>query len=478
MTDSHSIPASPGWADLLSGGNFVRSLTLSGGVALHAVNLYISTTILPSVVREIGGFDYYAWNTTLFVIASILGAALSSPLLAQAGPRGSYVAAVLGFIAGTLACAAATTMEIMLTGRFVQGFGGGILLALAYAVVRRVFAEPLWPRALALLSSMWGIATLLGPAVGGIFAELGLWRGAFLFLIPAAGLVALASLFVMPSRTKERVAGEPLPIVQLALLTLAVFAASWGGTGANLPSTTLGMLTALGLVGLVIVAERKSRHRLLPAGTFELSAALGSLYMASALLAVTVTCTEIFLPLFLQELHGRSPLEAGYIAAVMSAGWTAAAIYASGLKGDRRASAVRVGPMLSLASMVTLAVVIPWTEMKGDWLPLALVCAALMTGGVGVGLAYPHLSAMILRVAPRGDEDKAASSIMTVQLCATAFGAAIAGLAVNLAGASSSADGMDAANAARWLFVTVAAAPIICLVVMNTVSFKGADHAS
>lgn len=478
MTGSNRPAVSSGWGNLLSGANLVRSLALSGGVALHAVNLYISTTILPSVVREIGGFDYYAWNTTLFVIASILGAALSSPLLARAGPRGSYVAAVLGFIAGTLVCAAANTMEIMLAGRFVQGFGGGILLALAYAMVRRVFAEPLWPRALALLSSMWGIATLLGPAVGGVFAELGFWRGAFLFLIPAASLVALASLFVLPPRVEKRTESKPLPIVQLALLTLAVFAASWGGMGANLSSTVVGMVTALGLVGLVIVTERKSRHRLLPARTFELPTALGSLYMASALLAVTVTCTEIFLPLFLQELHGRSPMEAGYIAAVMSAGWTAAAIYGSGLKGDRRTSAVRAGPVLSLASMATLAAVMPWTGADGDWLPLALICTALVTGGAGVGLAYPHLSAMILHLAPQGEEDKAASSIMTVQLCATAFGAAIAGLAVNLAGASSTPDDMDAANAARWLFVTVAVAPITCLVVMNTVSFKGADHAS
>ena len=66
------------WADLLSGRNGVRSLALAGGVALHAVNVYIATTILPSVVRDIGGLDYYAWNTTLFVVASILGSATSA----------------------------------------------------------------------------------------------------------------------------------------------------------------------------------------------------------------------------------------------------------------------------------------------------------------------------------------------------------------------------------------------------------------
>lgn len=277
MTDIRAASHSPGWADLLSGSNLVRSLALSGGVALHALNLYISTTILPSVVREIGGFDYYAWNTTLFVVASILGAALSSHILALTGPRGGYGVAALIFIAGTAICASANTMQIMLAGRFVQGFGGGVLLALAYAMVRRVYPEPLWPRAMALLSSMWGIATLLGPAVGGVFAELGLWRGAFVVLIPAAVGIALSASFVLPRDNEERKSVDPLPVAQLALLTLAVFAASWGGVGKHMTSTVIGLMTALVLTGLVVVAERGSKRKLLPGGVFRLPSALGSL---------------------------------------------------------------------------------------------------------------------------------------------------------------------------------------------------------
>ncbi|MBK4216837.1 MFS transporter [Paracoccus caeni] len=473
MSDIRVTPSAPGWAELLSGGNLVRSLALCGGVVLHAINLYISTTILPSVVREIGGIDYYAWNTTLFVIASILGAALASPVLTQAGPRVGYLLAVTVFVIGTLICAAAQTMPWMLAGRFVQGFGGGILLALAYPMVRRIFPERLWPRALALLSSMWGIATLLGPAVGGVFAEIGMWRGAFLFLVPAAGLVALAALMVLPKQERDRSQSEPLPLLQLALLTLAVFAASWGGVGVSLLSSILGIGAALLLVVLTIAVERISPRRLLPRATFRLPSALGSLYAASALLAVTVTCTEIFLPLFLQELHGRSPLQAGYIAAVMSAGWTIAAVLTSGFASDRRVMVVRLGPVLSLISMVTLIIVMPWSGAAWAWLPLVLISAALLIGGAGVGIAYPQLSAMVLRAAPAGEEDNAASSIMTVQLCATAFGAALAGLSVNLAGAG----GGDIANAARWLFVTVAAAPLLCIVVLRSASFRRAEEA-
>src|SRR5690606_32194153 len=149
MSQDSSITSSQpaaSWAELLSGVNLIRSLTLCGGVALHAVNLYIATTILPSVVRDIGGIDYYAWNTSAFVVASILGAAVSARLLTRAGPRAAYSTAAVGFAVGAYVCAVAPSMPIMLIGRFVQGLGGGVLLALPYAMVRTVFPEPLWPR--------------------------------------------------------------------------------------------------------------------------------------------------------------------------------------------------------------------------------------------------------------------------------------------------------------------------------------------
>src|SRR5690625_7569107 len=129
MTQNSSLPApgaAPGWGELLSGTNLLRSLALSGGVTLHAVNLYIATTILPSVVRDIGGLDYYAWSTTVYVVASIVGAAVSARLL----------------------------------GRFVQGLGGGMLVALPYAMVRIVFEPRLWSRGMAMISGMWGISSL------------------------------------------------------------------------------------------------------------------------------------------------------------------------------------------------------------------------------------------------------------------------------------------------------------------------------
>nr|WP_314070193.1 MFS transporter [uncultured Roseococcus sp.] len=242
QADRHPV-SSPGmgWGALLSGTNGVRSLALAGGVVLHAINIYIATTILPSVVQDIGGLDLYAWNTTVFVVASILGSALSAKLLQVAGPRGAYATGAVIFALGALICAVSPSMPVMLFGRLIQGLGGGFLFALAYAMIRVVFEPTLWPRAMALVSGMWGVATLVGPAVGGIFAELGVWRAAFWSLAPAALLFALLAAAVLPARDAEPGRKSSIPFPQILLLVAAVLAISAGSTS---PDLLTGVLKA------------------------------------------------------------------------------------------------------------------------------------------------------------------------------------------------------------------------------------------
>lgn len=453
-------PANTGWAALLSGANGVRSLALAGGVILHAVNVYIATTILPSVVRDIGGIDYYAWNTTLFVAASILGSALSARLLARTGPRGAYISASLVFAAGALICGLAPSMPVMLLGRFIQGLGGGFLFALSYAMIRLVFDESLWPRAMALISGMWGVATLVGPAIGGIFAGLGVWRAAFWSLIPVAALFALLAATVLPGRSADRAPGSPLALAQLLFLTAAVLAVSAGSVSPELSHNILGLGAAVILTALLIRSERRARHRLLPDGAFRISTALGALYATMSLLAVAVTSGEIFVPLFLQVLHHQSALVAGYLAALMGAGWTLGSVASSGASGAGIRRAILAGPILGLVGMLMLAVLMG-SPSRGDWLAVMPICLALVAIGLGVGLAWPHLLTRVFQAAPAGEQDLTSASITTVQLFATALGAALAGMVANLAGLTEPGGIAGTMSAAGWLFGVFALAPVI-----------------
>lgn len=457
--ESQNKPA--GWGALFSGVNAIRSLTLVGGVALHAINVHIATTILPTVVKDIGGINYYAWNTTLFVAASILGSMLAPRLLGQVGPRFAYLASAIIFVTGTLICSFAPSMPVLLVGRSIQGLGGGFILALSYAMIRIVFDEPLWPRAIALVSGMWGVATLIGPAIGGIFAELGVWRAAFWSLSPAIVLFAVLALLVLPKTANTSDDTATIPWTQLILLTAAVLIISAGSVSPLLTINLAGIAVATILLAGLVAIEKRSNRRVLPKGAFSFGK-LGSLYLTIALLSTAVTCGEIFIPLFFQVLHNQSPLVAGYLAAVMGGGWTLGSILSSGISGKRTDTMILTAPVLGIIGMITLAILVPGGS-AGTWAHLAPLCICLLIIGFGVGLAWPHLLTRVFKNAPQNEQGLASASITTVQLFTTALGAALAGVVANMGGLSNPGGFEGTSNAALWLFYIFSIMPVLAL---------------
>ncbi|MGA3984492.1 MFS transporter [Ralstonia nicotianae] len=452
------------WLDLFRGANALRVLVLAAGVALHAINLYLTTTILPSVVDDIGGVAFYAWNTTLFIVASITGAAVAAQVIQHLGPRGAYLLGAMVFGGGSALCALTPTMPVLLVGRVLQGLGGGVLLSAPYVLMRSVLPEPLWPRALALLSGMWGIATLLGPAVGGIFAQYATWRLAFWSLVVLIALAAAAAVVVLKPAAPQAERPTPVPTRQLVLLAVAVVAASWASVSDSPWLGALGLIAAALTLLAIRRVEMRSSRRILPADAYTGRTALAALYGVSALLAVTVTCTEIFVPLFLQRLHGQSPLIAGYIAATASAGWTLGAILSAALRAASVTRAIRLAPWACALGLLVLAMLVP-IGAGSAWMT-TLIIVALTLVGLGVGVVWPHLGNRIMTAAPAEDHDRASASIVTVQLVATALGAALGGVVLNTLGAAGSAPDLGAAS--RWLFLLFAVAPVGALVIAHT----------
>lgn len=462
-TKPGSDKASPGWRALLRGSNGALCIALAGGVMLHAVNVYVTITILPTVVEDIGGAVYYAWNTTLFILASIVGSAVSSNILTRLGPRNSYRVAILVFLSGATICAIAPNMPVLLAGRTIQGLGGGILFALSYAMIRIVFAEPLWPRAMAVVSSMWGAATLAGPALGGVFAEFDMWRGAFWGMLVVGAPYLLLAEKILPKRDANSADMAAIAWLQICLLTLAVMLISLGSLSSALGINLAGLAGTALLVAALIFAERKGRLRLLPRGSFSLGASLSMLYAAMALLVVGMQ-TEIFVPYFLQAMHDLSPLVAGYLAALMAAGWAISAILFSGLTGASARGAVTMGPIIVTLALLSLVAVLP-ASSPADGIGLVMIAGGLTAVGFGIGLAWPHLLARVLIVAPKDEEDKASSGTTTLQLFATALGAALAGMVANANGFDGSGAVAGAKDAAVWLFASFAFAPALATLV-------------
>ena len=456
-----NLPA--GWGELLSGKNAIYAIALSGGVTLHAVNMYIATTVMPSVIVDIGGLDFYAWTTTLFVVASILGAALAAGLLRSAGPRGAYVVASLIFAGGTLICSISPNMPVMLVGRSVQGLGGGFLYALAYGLTRLVLPERLWGRAIGLISAMFGVATLIGPAVGGVFAEYGAWRAAFWSLIPCTAAFALVAYLTLPKASRDRDAGAPIPLLQLVLLTGAVLAVSAGSLSTELTWNLAGLIAGLAMVSLIAAADGRGGARLLPSHAFNVAAPLGALFLTISLLMISMQ-PEVFVPYLLRQLHDQSPIWAGYLAALMALGWTAASLLSSRWQDSHGNWLVVGGPILVLTGLVLFGLFMP-IRSAGEIVHLLPICIGLVLVGFGIGLAWPSLVTRAYASVSGSDQHLAAGSVTTVQLFSIAFGTACAGMVANFAGIAEPGGMAGASKAALWLGAVFAFAPALCIVV-------------
>lgn len=452
MTDTHADSMTTGsWRELLGPKHLGASTVLAGGVALYATNEFLTISLLPSAVAEIGGQRFYAWVTTVYLVASVVAATTVGAVLSRLGPRWAYLAGFAVFGAGSLLCAAAPTMELLLVGRTVQGAAGGLLAGLGYAVINSALPQALWVRASALVSAMWGVGTLLGPAGGGFFAQFGSWRWAFGVLVILTVAMAVLVPLALPGRGRAATGPEPgalrIPIWSLLLLGGAALAISVAGIPRNAVLTAVLLAGGMGLIVAFLVVDRRvagarTRASVLPPTAFR-PGPLKWIYLTLGLLMAS-TMVDMYVPLFGQRLAHLEPLFAGFLGVTLSVGWTAGEIVSASVDRKRLVTRiVAVAPLvmaiglgsaaLSVRSDASVAVTIGWA-------------VALMVTGTGIGMAWPHLSAWAMgAVDDCAEGATAAAAINTVQLICGAFGAGLAGVIVN-------AELGDDATAARWMF--------------------------
>ena len=447
--------SSPGsWRELLARPYLGACAVLAGGVALYATNEFLTVSLLPSTVADIGGQRLYAWVTSVYLVASVAAATTVGGLLRRLGPRWAYLGGLAVFAAGSLVCALAPNMEILLAGRAVQGAGGGVLAGLGYAVINAVLPPSLWTRASALVSAMWGVGSLIGPASGGLFAQLGLWRWAFWMLLILTAAMALLVPRALPSRvgvTRD----EPwrIPVWSLLLLGTAALAVSVAALPRQLWATVALLAVGVALVAIFLVVDRRAAVAVLPATAFR-PGPLKWMYATLGLL-MTVTMVDMYVPLFGQRLAGLLPLAAGFLAVALSTGWTAGELVSASIARRRTtARIVASAPLVMAVGLIaTAATQRPGTGLLG----VAVWVVTLTVTGVGIGMAWPHLSAWVMGgVDDPAEGTTAAAAINTVQLICGAFGAGLAGVIVNLTD-----DG--GAAPARWLFGSFAALALLGL---------------
>ncbi len=434
-----------GWPALFTARRLLLISLLLGGVLLHSMNVLITATLLPSIVTDIGGAGLISWTTTAFVASSIVAAAATGVFVAAIGTRKSFCAGAATYCLGSVLCALASTMLQVIAGRFVQGFGGGLLSALAYVLVREVFPKTLWPHAIGLLGGIWSVSVLLGPLAGGVFAAYGQWRGAFVAVAAVAGLLTVLTPLILPGSSNDEDARTPhAPVLRIIWICVGIAMLSSASLARGTLTKVVLIAGAFGAFIHMLRLDRSSREAILPTDAFSLRSATGLGMWMILLVSAAYNPLLTYGPLFLQKLHNLNPLAAGYMVAVASLTWTIVAIGVPSLTGAWPGLMIVAGPLVMGVGLLGFGSMMAYASVPMLILPIALI-------GGGIGACFAFIAQRVMGGAKKGEENVAASSNATIELVGISFGAAFSGLIANASGLSDGLSHDSIIRAAFWV---------------------------
>jgi MFS family permease len=399
---------------------------LTAGLVLAVVAVAFEglaiTTVMPTVVRDLGGLADYGWAFSGFMLANVVGITVAGRRTDRVGPWAPFAGGAVIFGAGLCLGGLAPTMLALIGARVVQGAGGGALSSVIYASVGRAYPEERRPRMLAMLSTAWVLPGLVGPAVAGVVADQASWRLVFFGLVPIVAIAAALTLPALaglaPAGAREDAGATPRAAVLLSGgLVLALI-------GAQQQDVVVG--PALLVAGIAVA--RPGFQRLMPAGTLGAAPGLPAAIAAMGLVSVAFLGTETFFPLLVTEVHHRSSTLAGLALSAATLTWTTGAWVQA-----------RLAPQRSRRGLVMSGALVLATGLAGltlplfDATPLWAGVVAWALAGLGMGIAHATISLVVLDEAAAGGEGAASAAMQLASVLGVAIGAGIGGAAIAVA---------------------------------------------
>nr|WP_187357039.1 MFS transporter [Actinomadura sp. CNU-125] len=321
-------------------------LAVALGVMMVGLDATVVAIANPAIAREFGAdLSGLQWVTNAYLLALAVTLIPAGKIADRFGRRRTFLAGVVGFAVSSVLIGLSGGLGMVIFWRVVQGFAGALLQPASLAILRNTFPAERLNTAIGIWGATVGVSIAGGPIVAGLLVENVNWESVF-FVNAPLGLIALAvGLWVIRESKDEDAAGS-FDFAGVALLTGALFALVWGlikagedGFGAAVPRVSFA--AAVALFALFVWNERRVERPLLPLGLFKsvsLSAATGLIVLGFFAMFGTI----FFITLYLQQVHGMSPVDAGVRLLPMTGMFVVASPLAGMLNG-------RFGPRVPLA---------------------------------------------------------------------------------------------------------------------------------
>ncbi len=444
---------------------------------LVAIDSTILATAVPSVVGDIGGFPQFPWLFSIYLLAQAVSVPIYSKLADTIGRKPMILIGVGLFLLGSVLCGVAWSMPALIAFRAVQGLGAGAVLPISITIMGDIYSLEERAKAQGYIASVWAVASVLGPTLGGVFSQLDAWRFIFFVNVP----LCLVATWMLARRFHERIertrhridyAGALLLTVSLSLLILGVLEGGQAWAWDSAPSIAAFAIGGALLLAFLLV-ERRAREPIVPLGIFSRRLISTTTLISLGIGAILIGLTS-YVPTYLEGTLHVEPLVSGLALAALTIGWPLAASQAGRLY-------LRLGFRTTVLIGVAFAVIGSAVLVAIALTPnLVLVAIGCFVVGVGLGLvAVPSL------VAAQSSVDWSERGVVTgtnmfarsmgSSLGAAVFGAIANGVFAGTAGGEHDPVVLEHASLAVFVSVAVCAvATVLAVLAMPRDRRRGA----
>ncbi|HBH01887.1 MAG: hypothetical protein A2W08_07060 [Candidatus Rokubacteria bacterium RBG_16_73_20] len=417
-------------------------------IFLSAMESTVVALAMPTIVAQLGGIRFYSWVFSGYLLTQTVSMPLWGRFSDLYGRRAVYLTGLATFLAGSALSGTSQDMGQLVVFRMLQGLGAGSLMTLGYTIIGEIFGLERRAKMQGYISGVWGVASMVGPPLGGLLTDHASWRWVFYLNLPV-GVVAMA-LVAAALREEARPARRSVidwwgascfaTGIVLVLLALAEAGreAAWSG------AAVLGPLAAGGAALVAFVAvERRAREPIVPLRLFASRIVMAAV-VTRALAAMAMFGTLAFVPLFVQAVTGLTATRSGAVLAPFVLGWVL-------LSATSARLVLRVGyRSVVFAGMGCLVGAFLLLSRWDAGLSFGGAMRDVLLAGVGMGLVIVPMLIAVQSAVPRGDLGVATSVTQFFMSIGGAVGVSVMGTVM----AQRLAAGLPLVDALHGVFVT------------------------
>lgn len=404
-----------------------RNITVAITVAmfLGAVEGTVVTTAVPTIVKDLSGFELISWVFSIYLLTSAVSIPICGKLSDLYGRKNVLNVGILIFLAGSTMCGLSASMYGLIAFRALQGIGAGAIFTVTFTIVGDVFELEERAKVQGWMNSTWGVASLVGPFVGGFLIDNLSWHWIFFINIP----FGILSIILLQRNLKEGFARERhrVDAAGVVLLSAGIIALLYGFLmfGENDFATLAALLISAGFLAAFYFVEKKAGEPIVPFDVFTKTNTIVN--MVSFLASAVLIAINVYMPLYIQNVLGLSATVSGLTMAPMSVTWLLASVYVGkAIPRFGEKAVIAVSSLVIAASCLLL----PTLGLNS---PLFLVTVYTSVMGFGFGAAFTTLTIVVQMSVDYNKRGAATASNSLVRTLGQTIGISIFGSVFNLA---------------------------------------------